>query len=202
MNFFHLKPQLARRSRKNKFASLKQMQAAFYREAEDLYWIALVITGEAELARQSVVNAPGLASASTVAFRDWLVKWAHSATVRVAAEAVHDRMITAAKQHRNWQCCHSDHEPLSDEDAAEVRNRAPLDLISRLDTLERSALVLHGEQEGSIRQCSRLLKIPRRSVLTAYCRALQSTGKREHAPTDRHQPALRDLSFAAGGSKL
>ena len=202
MNFFHSKSQLARLSRKNKFASLKQMQSAFHREAEDLYWIALVITGESELARQSVVNAAGLASEGTVVFRKGLVNWAHSATARVAAEEVHDQIVATAKQYSDWQCCDSDHELLSDDDATAIRNRNPFDLISRLDALERTVLVLHGLQYASIAECSRLLNVPWRSVLNAYCRALQSIGESEYAATDRRQQILTDLSFAALGSKL
>jgi len=202
MNFFHSNLNLARLSRKNKFASLKQMQAAFHREAEDLYWIALVITGEPELARQSVVNAAGQASTGTIVFRKWLVNWAHSATARVAVEAVHDQIIAAAKQYGDWESCASDHELLSDEDAAAIRNLNPFDLISRLDILERSVLVLHGVQYASIAECSRLLNVSRRSVLSAYCRALQSIGESEHTATDRHHQVLRDLSFAAQGSEL
>ena len=45
-----------------------------------------MITGSAELAERSIIDATGLAETSSRDFRDWLVLWAHLATARSRTE--------------------------------------------------------------------------------------------------------------------
>ena len=68
--------------------STAEIQDPFADQSESLHWTALMITGTAEMAERSVIDATGLAETSSREFRDWLVLWAHLATARTALNAV------------------------------------------------------------------------------------------------------------------
>lgn len=164
------------------------MQAAFDHESEDLHWLALVITGDTSLAKESVVNASGLAPMSGRVFREWLVRWAHSATARVAAEAVRAEIFAAAEKYSQWSCSHTEHELISPEEAALLRRCDPLRIASDLDPLQRSVLVLRGMQRASVSYCALLLNVPRRSVVGAHCSVLEWLSHRQEEATSARRP--------------
>lgn len=56
------KPTNSERGSRNNVASNNKLQATFNKERDDLHWLALVIIGDAKLAKQSVVNASRLIS--------------------------------------------------------------------------------------------------------------------------------------------
>lgn len=180
MNWLHRHRRERTRYGQSELASGSEMQATFNAEYEDLYWRALVITGEPQLARQSVVNARGLASSNTGVFRDWLVRWAQSTIVRVAAESVRDQIIAVARKYVNWTCSHSDHPLFSAEQVASLRRVDALQSVADLNPLERAVLVLHGIQRASIPECALLLTVSNRCVISAYCCVLQRMERREY----------------------
>ena len=153
--------------------STNEIEDPFADQGESLYWTALMITGTAEMAERSVIDATGLAGTSSREFRDWLVLWAHLATGRSALNAVRSSIQETAKRYVDWTCSHHSHEPLS---WAETRRLQELDaakVVQQLDVLARAVLVLHGCHGASFEDCVLLLNVPLQSVVGAYCTAVE-----------------------------
>lgn len=142
-------------------------------QKESLHWIALMITGNATSAEQSIVDAGGLTETDRYSFRDWLVRWGRSATARAAVNAVRSSIQATAKQYLDCTCSHRTHEPLSPTEAKTLRELDPHQVILTLDILARSVLVLYGLQRASLSECAILLNVPLQCVVDSYCRALQ-----------------------------
>ena len=79
MGWFQSKEQEVKEQPSNPLASRSEITAAFEGERDYLFWIALLITGEANAANESIMNASELATGESV-FRVWLIRWARSAT--------------------------------------------------------------------------------------------------------------------------
>lgn len=156
--------------------SRPELQGAFARQRETLYWIALMITGNTQLGEESVIDAVSLAESDNHGFRLWLAHWAHSATVRVAVNAVRSSINETAAAYADWTCSHPTHEPLSRSDHRSLRELNPYEVIQRLDIVARAVLVLYGCHRMSLAECARLLDVPHQSVVGAYCRGLQWYG--------------------------
>jgi hypothetical protein len=148
-----------------------EIQDPFADQSESLYWTALMITGTAETAERSVIDATGLAETSSREFRDWLVLWSHLATCRTALNALRSSIHETAKRYAGLTCSHKDHEPLS---WVEIRRLQELDtgkVVQQLDVLARAVLVLHGCHRASFEDCVLLLDVPLQSAVGAYCTA-------------------------------
>jgi len=154
-----------------RFATSAEIKGVFDVEREKLRWIAYAITGNEQLAEQSLVDARELQPAATGVFRDWLVQWAASATARVAATNIGESLREAAKKYAYWGCNHPSHD-ISHEESLLLAQVSPEEIIDGLDPLTRTILVLRGMQRASISDCTILLNISRRAVLGAYCHAL------------------------------
>ncbi len=151
--------------------STAEIQDPFADQSESLHWTALMITGTAETAMRSVIDATGLAETRSREFRDWLVLWAHLATCRAALNALRSSIHEAAKRYVGWACSHKNHEPLS---WVEVRRLQDLDtgkVAEQLDVLARAVLVLHGCHRASFEDCTLLLDVPLQTAVGAYCTA-------------------------------
>ncbi len=169
VNWFHCNTQTSRTSHRDRTASASQVRAVFDQEHRNLYWIALVITGDPLLAEKSIVDARELNRSSNGVFCDWLTQWAYSATARTATGTVRALIRASAETYSGWTCEHSDHAPLSGDQVATLQQLDPRKIIAGLDPLARSVLVLRGVQHASISDCSLLLDVSRRSVTGAYC---------------------------------
>jgi len=162
-------------------ASNHEIQSAFVEQHDYLTWIALIITGDHALADQAVINASGLSANSSSVFRDWLIGWTKSATVRVAVREVRDLISASASRYIDSSCEHSDKDVLSEDQIASLRHVDPGDIVAALDPLARSALVLRGIQHLSIADCALLLDVPRRIAAAAYCRGFRWNNERASA---------------------
>ena len=153
--------------------STAEIQDPFADQSESLHWTALLITGTAETAMRSVIDATGLAETRSREFRDWLVLWAHLATARTALSTVSSSIHETAKRYADWTCSHNSHELLS---WAEIRKLQELDagkVVPQLDVLARAVLVLHGCHGASFEDCVLLLNVPLQSAVGAYCTAIE-----------------------------
>jgi DNA-directed RNA polymerase specialized sigma24 family protein len=154
--------------------SRNEVLARFAEQKGSLYWTALMITGKAELAAQSIVDAGGLAPESnSYGFRGWLNEWGHLATARAAVNAVRLSIQATAAQYADCTCSHRTHKPLSPVDARTLHELEVYEVIQHLDILARAVLVLYGCQRMSLSDSAFLLKVPFQCVVSAYCRALQ-----------------------------
>ena len=158
-------------------ASSHEIQSAFDEQRDHLYWIALIITGDDDLADLAVVNASALSSNYSSVFRDWLNGWAKYATVRAAVREVRDVIYASASRYVNSSSEHCNDDVLSDDQIMLLRHVDPREIIAALDPLARCALVLRGIQHASLADCALLLDVSRGIVAGAYSRALRWNGE-------------------------
>jgi hypothetical protein len=181
MEWFHSTVGAKQQRPQDSLASSHEIQSAFAEQHDYLNWIALLITGDQVLADQAVIYASGLSTSYSSVFRDWLIGWTKSATVRAAVREVHDLISASAICYTNSSCEKTDCDVFSNGQIASLRHVDPRDIIDALDPLARSALVLRGIQHYSIADCALLLDIPSRIVAAAYCQALHWNNERADA---------------------
>jgi hypothetical protein len=154
---------------------------------KSLYWTALMITGNAESASESLVDAAGLTETNCGGFHDWLVQWGGIATARVALNAVRSAINDTAAEYVDSTCAHRNHETLSATECENLRSMDPYLVIQQLDVLARALLVLHGCHRVPLPECASLLNLPLQSAIGAYCRAEQWYGQfRKPTRAERH----------------
>jgi DNA-directed RNA polymerase specialized sigma24 family protein len=177
MEWFHSTERKQLDRPKGSRASSLEIQSAFAEQRNDLYWIALLITGDDALADLAVVNASSLSANDSSAFRDWLIGWAKYATVRAAVREVRDLISASASHYVDSSSEHWDDDVLSDDQIMSLRQVDPREIIAALDPLARCALVLRGIQHASLADCALLLDVSRGIVAGAYSRALRWNGE-------------------------
>lgn len=171
MNWFHFRSR-REEGRSEQIASAIYPQAEFHDLEDYLWWIALLITGDAALARQSVLCATTVSTEGVGVFRDWLIRWATSATAREAIRLVRDAIAKSAKHYHDWPCIHTEHNILSDEQIYSLHELDAKIVVAALDPFARSSLVLRGIQGVSFSECALSIDVPRGYVMGAYCYAL------------------------------
>ena len=181
MEWFHSTERDEQKWPEDVLASSDEIESAFVKKRDYLGWIALLITGDQALAGQAVINASDLSASSSSVFRDWLIGWTKSATVRAAVREIRDSICASANRYTGSSCGHPDCDVLSDDEIASLRRLDTRDIIAALDPLARSALVLRGIQHLSIADCALLLDIPGQIVAAAYCQALRWNNQRARA---------------------
>jgi DNA-directed RNA polymerase specialized sigma24 family protein len=181
MEWFHSTERDKQERPQDSLASSHEIQSAFVEQRDHLNWIALLITGDRALADQAVINASDLSASNSSVFRDWLMRWTNTATVRAAVREVRDLISASASRYIDSSYEHSDNGVLSDNQIASLRHVDTRDIVAALDPLARSALVLRGIQHFSITDCALLLDMPRRIVAAAYCRAVRWNDERTGA---------------------
>jgi DNA-directed RNA polymerase specialized sigma24 family protein len=181
MEWFHSTEREKQKRPQDSLASRHEIESAFDEQRDYLDWIALLITGDQALADQAVINASDLSASSSSVFRDWLIGWTKSATVRAAVREVRDFISASANRYTDSSRGHPDCDVLSDDQIASLRDLDARDIIAALDPLARSALVLRGIQHFSTADCALLLDMPRQIVAAAYCQALRWNNERERA---------------------
>jgi DNA-directed RNA polymerase specialized sigma24 family protein len=181
MEWFHSPERDNQERIRGSLASSHEIQWTFVEQRDYLNWIALLITGDPALADQAVINASDLSAHPSSVFRDWLIGWTKSATVRAAVREVHDLISASANRYTDSSCEHPDYDVLSDDEIASLRHVDTRNIIAGLDPLSRSALVLRGIQHFSIADCALLLDMPRQIVAAAYCQALRWNNERASA---------------------
>jgi DNA-directed RNA polymerase specialized sigma24 family protein len=195
MEWFHWTERDKQKRPQDNLASRHEIESAFDEQRDYLDWIALLITGDQALAGQAVINASDLSASSSSVFRDWLIGWTKSATVRAAVREVRDFISASANRYTDSPCGHPDCDVLSDNQIALLRHLDTRDIIAALDPLARSALVLRGMQHFSIADCALLLDIPRHVVAAAYCQALRWNNERARAYAAPNENSGTPLDF-------
>ena len=181
MEWFHSTERDKQGRPQDSFASSHEIQSTFVKQHDNLNWIALIITGDHALADRAVISASDLSTSYNNVFRDWLMGWTNTATVRAAVREVRDLLSASASRYIDSSYEHSDNGVLSDNQIASLRHVDTQDIVAALDPLARSALVLRGIQHFSITDCALLLDMPRRIVAAAYCRAVRWNDERAGA---------------------
>jgi DNA-directed RNA polymerase specialized sigma24 family protein len=181
MEWFHSAEQDKQERPQDNLASSHEIQAAFVEQRDHLHWIALIITGDHALADRAVISASDLSTGYSSVFRDWLMGWTNTATVRAAVREVRGLISASASRYIDSSYEYSDNDVLSGNQIASLRHVDTEDIVAALDPLARSALVLRGIQHFSITDCALLLDMPRRIVAAAYFRAVRWNDERAGA---------------------
>jgi hypothetical protein len=181
MDWFHPTERDKQEQPQDSVASSHEIPSAFVEQRDYLNWIAQIIIGDHALADQAVINASDLSGSYSGVFRDWLIGWTNTATVRAAVREVRDLISASASRYIDSPCEHSEMDVLSDDQIASLRHVDTRDIVAALDPLARSALVLRGIQHFSIVDCELLLDMPRQIVAAAYCRAVRWIDERAGA---------------------
>ncbi len=156
-----------------RFASAAEIEFAFGAQQDFLFWLALMIAGNDEVAQKCIIGASGLSQQGAGVFRDWLDEWARSATVRFAIGEARDQIAEAVHSYDGLSCPHGGHPTLSPEDVRALRTTDAQILLAGLDPLARAVLVLRGVRKAAIQDCALSLDVSRGTILAAYCRATE-----------------------------
>lgn len=154
-----------------RIASAAELNEAFLQQQEHLSWLAEVITGDADMAQVCVVNAWRLSKGGTGVFRDWLVQWARSSTVRSAVHCMREQIAAESEKYSELKCTHGGHPVLAVQEAESLKDLKVAEITSNLDTFSRAVLLLRGVQGCALQDCALTLGVSRLAVSSAYCGA-------------------------------
>jgi DNA-directed RNA polymerase specialized sigma24 family protein len=156
-----------------RFASVAEIRETFESLNAELFWLAEVITGDAGVAADCVVNATRLSESRSAIFRDWLAQWARNATVRSSLDHVRAEIwLTAEEEYQHVRCSHREHKVLSSDEISALQCWPAMTLSSHLDPLSRAVLILRGIEHAAVQDCALNLGVPRSAVLASYCGAI------------------------------
>ena len=153
-------------------ATGEEVRNAFREHREELAWLAVFLTVDAELSKACVVDALALATMPKDVFARSLERWTRRCTILSAIEMQQWRISLLASVYERTPCCHRNHAPLAPV-VLDVLYERPEEVGLRLDVLCRAALVLRGIERYSATDSALILGVSRTAVEAAYCAALQ-----------------------------
>jgi len=156
-------------------ASLAEVVACFQDERSLLRRLAFLITGDQQMAEQSVVNACEITLKGNSPFRDWLLEWAKAATIASAISRRAEAIRACEAIYKNERSSYVEHLVDNEDRAASLKLILQADagkMIAELDPLCRAVLVLRVAIRSSIQDCVLRLNVCRRAVLAAASRAM------------------------------
>jgi hypothetical protein len=156
-----------------RFASVVEIREKFELMNDELIWLAEVITGDAGMAAECVINATRLSKNHSAIYRDWLAQWARKATVRRSLEHMREQILSAAdEKYQQAGCSHGGHNALSSGEITALQQWPGVTLAAHLDPLSRAVLILRGVEHAAVQDCALTLDVPRAAIQSAYCTAV------------------------------
>ena len=152
-------------------ATGEDVRQVFREQREELAWLAVFLTADAELAKACLVDAFALATAPKDVFAQSLERWTRRCTVRSAIEMQQSRIALLASVYECVPYAHVDRAPLAPV-ALDLLYDKPEEVALRVDVLCRAALVLCGIERYSMTDSALLLGVSRAAVKAAYGAAL------------------------------
>jgi len=152
------------------FASVNDIRAVFHEHRAELEWLAYLITGDRAIAAACVTDACASSESPNSVFAEWLLTWARHTTIRSAIDTQHDR-IKQVSVNYDHNAVQPQQEALTGEVLELVVHRSGV-LISKLDVVSRTALVICGVQKSSIADAALMLGVSRTVASAAYSAAL------------------------------
>ena len=153
-------------------ATGEEVRKAFREHREELAWLAVFLTADAELAKVCVVDAFALATTPEDVFAQSLERWTRRCTIRSAVEMQQSRIALLASVYECAPYAHGDHAPVAPV-VLDLLYERPEEVGIHLDVLCRAALVLRGIERYSLTDSALILGVSRTAVEAAYCAALQ-----------------------------
>jgi|SRR5580704_4859134 DNA-directed RNA polymerase specialized sigma24 family protein len=137
------------------------LKRIFENSADELVWIAELMSGSKQTAEQCIAEAVQLAETAQYVGPDWILPWVKRLLVQVALKR------TSAEV-REWFPSPSSRLPaqlvklvLSESERQKVRAISPQEIIASCDVLERACFVLSAYLRYSLLDCALLLGVPR-----------------------------------------
>lgn len=155
-----------------RYATGEEVRKAFREHREELAWLAVFLTADAELAKVCVVDAFALATTPKDVLAQSLEPWTRRCTIRSAIEMQQSRISLLASIYERTPCRHRNHAPLAPF-ALDLLCDKSEELGLCLDVLCRAALVLCGIEGYSSAESALILGASRAAVEAAYCTALE-----------------------------
>jgi len=177
-----------------RYATPSEINSYFHDHHELLFWTALVITGTQESAESSVAEACEDSAHQESVFLDWLGKWAQFAVVRSAVAAVNESIAYSTRLYEGQSCGHGEHPGLSEAEILALRAIEPRVILTDLDPLARSVLILYTLRNTTVYDCVVTLHVPGATVLAAYCRVLRWLRARQSS----YAAPIENLHLQAG----
>ncbi len=181
---------------RNCHASVGDICKAFTDYRDELMWLALLLTGDEQLAETCVVDACTLATTDNEVFQGWLLRWARRATIRSAIEVKRPHIARLAAVYELHPCAHRKHMQLSQETKQLLVAQSDV-LLDELDVLCRFALVMRGIENYSDLDSALMLGISTTSLKAAYCAALQHLERLSYELVVRSAETMRTYSSVA-----
>jgi len=137
------------------------LKRTFESSADELVWIAELVSGSRQTAEQCVAKAVELAETAQYVGPEWILPWIKRLLVQVALKSIRAEI-------REWLPSPSSRLPaklvklgLSESERRKVRAISPQEIIASCDALERACFVLSAYLRYSLLDCALLLGVPR-----------------------------------------
>ncbi len=150
-----------------RYATGDEVRKAFREHREELAWLAVFLTANAELAKVCLVDACAVAATPSDICAQWLERWTRCCTIRSAVEMQQSRISLLASIYQCAPCHRRDYTPLAPL-VLDVLYEKPERFGRCLDVLCRAALVLIGIEHYSPTESAQLLGISETAVERAY----------------------------------
>jgi DNA-directed RNA polymerase specialized sigma24 family protein len=137
------------------------LKRIFESSADELVWIAELISGSRQTAEQCIAEAAELAETAQYVGPEWILPWVKRLLVQVAVRSI-------SAEIREWLPSPSSRLPaklvklgLSESERRKLRAISPQEIIASCDALERACFVLSAYLRYSLLDCALLLGVPR-----------------------------------------
>ena len=169
------------REAKEGCAPAAPMLACLDGERKLLLRLALMITGNAEGARQSFIKARDVALQAWYPLRERSTEYCKWLTIEAALSTSYDAICSCRPDYANLECTHPEHLVQTSDSKLEKYHTFlfridPSIIIASLDALSRAVLILRITARVSILDCTQRLELPPDTILAANCRAMSWVG--------------------------
>ena len=154
-----------------RYATGDEVRKAFREHREELAWLAVFLTANAELAGVCLVDACAVAAMPSDVCPQWLESWTRCCTIRSAVQMQQSRISLLASVYERTPSHHRHHTPLAPL-VLDVLCDKPERFGRCLDVLCRAAVILIGIEHYSPTESAQILGISGAAVEAAYCAAL------------------------------
>ena len=154
----NMKPAADASQKQNYAIVLKQ---TFESSAEELIWIAELMSGSRQAAEQCIAEAIQLAETALNVGSEWILPWLRRLLVHVC-------LNKTSAEFRLWLPSPSSRRPakmvelaLTESELRKVRAISPREIIASCDVLERACFIMSAYLRYSLLDCALLLGVPR-----------------------------------------
>jgi DNA-directed RNA polymerase specialized sigma24 family protein len=137
------------------------LKRIFESSADELVWIAELMSGSRQTAEQCIAEAVDFAETAQYVGPEWILPWVKRLLVQVALKSIRAEI-------RDWLPSPNSRLPaklvklgLSESERRKVRAISPQEIIASCDALERACFVLSAYLRYSLLDCALLLGVPR-----------------------------------------